>query len=346
VPRILVNTRCLDAPLTGTQRYAKELLARWNDDVDTVAPGMFTRGVPGHAWEQLVLPSKLSKRLLFCPSNTAPLCVKDQVLTIHDLSVFDCPEGFNPRFAAWYRFLLPKLARRVRQIITVSEFVKERILIHTKICPDKVAVIPNGVSPSFCPEAISGFDAALSSLHLPSQRYVLVVGSLEPRKNLRRLFQAWARIQERVPEELWLVVVGDSASARVFAQAQFQTLPPRVFLAGRVADSLLPALYAGAVAMAYVSLYEGFGLPLLEGMATGTPVLAGNRSSLPEVVGTAGLTVDPENEEEIAEGIHALIENSALRDDLHKRGLLRASQFSWEDTARRTWCVLQGAAQA
>jgi glycosyltransferase involved in cell wall biosynthesis len=270
--------------------------------------------------------------------------VKKQVLTIHDLSVFDCPETFTARFAAWYQFLLPRLARSVRQIITVSDFVKERILLYTNVCPDKVVVIPNGVSPNFRPEAIAGFEAASSSLSLPSRRYVLVVGSLEPRKNLARLFQAWARVQSRLPEELWLVVIGDGGSTRVFSRTEFESLPPRVFLAGRVDENLLPSLYAGALALAYISLYEGFGLPVVEAMASGVPVLTGNRSSLPEVVGEAGMTVDPENEEEIAEGIRTLVESSSLRQELRRRGLLRAQQFSYEKAAKRTWQVLQTAA--
>jgi len=341
VPRILVNTRCLDAPVTGTQRYTRELLTRWADHVETIAPRRFARGSPGHAWEQLVLPSKLSDRFLFCPSNTAPLCVADQLVTIHDMSVFDYAEGFNPTFAAWYRFLLPKVAHRVKHIITVSNFVKDRILIHTGVCADKITVIPNGVSPSFSPEALGKFDGVASSLNLPSRQYILAVGSVEPRKNLNRLLDAWARILDRVPEELWLVIVGNEGSTRVFSQNKFGRLPRRVFFAGRVNESLLPSLYTGALLLAYVSLYEGFGLPVVEAMAAGTPVLTGNRSALPEVVGEAGLTVDPENEEEIAEGMRALVENSALREDLHRRGLIRAKMFSWDDTARRTWCVLQ-----
>lgn len=341
---ILVNTRGLQAPLTGTQRYTQELLIRWKDKVDTIAPGRGARGIAGHAWEQLVLPSKLSNRLLFCPSNTAPICVRDQVVTIHDLAVFDYPEAFNQRFAAWYQFLLPRMARRVKQVITVSEFIKERILFHTKIGADRIVVIPNGVSPKFRPEAISDFDAAASALALPSRDYVLVVGSLEPRKNLRRLFRAWDRMRHQAPNECWLVVVGDKGSTRVFSETRFERLPQRVFFTGRVDELHLPSLYAGAVAFAYVSLYEGFGLPIVEAMAAGTPVLAGKGSSLSELVGTAGLAVDPEDEEEIAAGILALVENSTLRQDLRQRGLLRAREFSWDETARRTWHVLESAA--
>jgi len=340
---VAVNTRALSAPMTGVQRYTTELLARWDGRAERIAPNGSMHGLTGHAWEQFVLPGKLRGRLLFSPSNTGPLRAKNQVVTIHDTAVFDCPEGFNPRFAAWYQFLLPRLARRARQVITVSQFVKERILAHTNVSPDKVVVIPNGVDSRFCPEAVSRVEEVIASLELPSRRYVLAVGSLEPRKNLARLFQAWDRIRELIPKDIWLVVAGASGNSRVFGGQRLDALPFRVVLAAHVEEHLLPALCAGAMAMAYPSIYEGFGLPPLEAMASGTPVLAGNRSSLPEVVGDAGVLVDVLDVDAIAAGIRCLIENSALRDDLRRKGLDRAKQFSWDETARRTWDVLQSA---
>jgi glycosyltransferase involved in cell wall biosynthesis len=343
--RIVVNTRVLGAPFTGVQRYTMELLRRWNGLTDTISPKSCARGIPGHAWEQLVLPATLGKRLLFSPSNTGPL-MGNQVVMIHDMAAFDSPDTFSPLFAAWYQFLLPRLAREVRSIITVSEFVKRRIVVHTKVSPSKIVVIPNGVGSQFCPEAVSGLGTAIGALQIPSSNYILAVGSMEKRKNLRRLFQAWAAVQHRVAQDMWLVVVGARGNSRVFAGVHFDNLPARVFVVGHVDESLLPSLFAGALLLTYVSYYEGFGLPPLEAMASGTPVVVGNCSSLPEVVGDAGILVDPFKVEAIADGICRVAQDSALRGELRRKGLLRAKQFSWDETARRTWHVLQDGVDA
>ncbi len=342
--QIAVNTRTLSAPMTGVQRYTTELLARWNGRTDCIAPNSSLHGLAGHAWEQVVLPARLRGRLLFSPANSGPLEPTKHVVAIHDTAVFDCRESFNSSFGAWYRFLLPVLARRARQVITGSEFSKERILAHTKVNDEKVVVIPYGVDSRFCPEAISQVEEVVQSLKLPSSRYVVAVGSIEPRKNLARLFEAWARMQDRRSDDIWLVVVGAGGNLRVFNELHLGAPPAGVFFAGHVEERLMPALYAGAIAMAYPSIYEGFGLPPLEAMASGTPVLAGNCSSLPEVISDAGLLVDPFDVEALAAGIQHLLDNPSLRDDLRHRGLSRAKQFSWDETARRVWEVLQTAA--
>ncbi|HEY2120243.1 MAG TPA: glycosyltransferase family 1 protein [Candidatus Acidoferrum sp.] len=337
---VVINARVLTGNMTGVQRYTSELLTRLGRSVDIIAPNHSLQGFAGHFWEQVILPRKRYGRLLFSPSNSGPLEVKHQVVTIHDTAVFDFPESFNPRFAAWYRFLLPKLAQRALKIITVSEFIKDRIVIHTKVSPDKVVVIPNGVDSRFCPEAASQADQMIAALKLPRSRYILAVGTLEPRKNLDRLFQAWRKIQNHLSQDIWLVVAG-AGSSQVFNAVHFGNLPARTLLTGHIEDSLLPALYSGAIGMVYPSLYEGFGLPPLEAMASGTVVLVGNQSSMPEVVGDAGLLMNPFDVDSIAEGIYRIVLDVQLKQELRTKGLSRAKQFSWDDTMRRTWDVLQ-----
>src|SRR5947209_16375715 len=151
MPQIAINTRALSTPLTGVQRYTRELLARWDGQVQRITPRSALHGLRGHAWEQIVLPQQLNGTLLFSPSNSGPIGLRNQVVTIHDMVYFDHPETLNRTFAAWYQFLLPQLARRVRRIITVSQFIKERVIATTKVAAESVVVIPNGVDARFSP---------------------------------------------------------------------------------------------------------------------------------------------------------------------------------------------------
>lgn len=317
-------------------------------DVDVVqlAPKHLLSGARAHLWEQTALPLRTRGQLLWSPSNTGPLAVSRQVVTIHDVVPIDHPEWLNARFAAWYRFLTPKLARRVARVITDSEFTKSRLLETTGVADDKVIVVPLGVDARFVPQDREQVESAIQKLGLPTNRYVLSLGSLEPRKNLGRLLRAWEVIYRSLPEDVWLVVSGAKGKSLVFQDVpELKTLPPRVFLTGHVPDELLPSLYSGAMAFAYPSIYEGFGLPPLEAMASGAPTLVGNRASLPEVVGDAAVQVDPFDIEAIADGLQRLIEDSSLRAVLREKGLERAGQFNWDKTAEQTWRVLAEAAE-
>src|SRR5260370_1860659 len=152
--RVAINTRALRAHMTGVQRYTTELLARWNGKPDRIATKKRVHGLGGHAWEQFVLPVQLKGRLLFSPSNTGPLRATNQVVTIHDTSVFDCPEAFSPSFAVWYRFLLPRLAQRSRLVIPDSEFIKQHTLCHTTVSHEKANAISGGWDARFWPVAL------------------------------------------------------------------------------------------------------------------------------------------------------------------------------------------------
>jgi glycosyltransferase involved in cell wall biosynthesis len=339
----VTNTRILGTYLTGVQRYLQDILEYFPETIrqQQVAPKYPLHGIRGHLWEQCRLPFFLNGRVLWSPSNTGPITVRKQVVTIHDVVPLDHPEWLNPRFAAWYRFLLPKLVHRVERVIVISEFTKTRLLEKTGVSEDRVVVVHNGVNSRFCPQSSEHIHIALRTLNIPSRHYVLSLGSLEPRKNLGRLLHAWSLIESKLPDDLWLVIGGAKGKNLVFQDVpEIRKLPPRVFLTGHVPDSLLPQLYAGATVFAYLSVYEGFGLPPLEAMASGTPTIVGNQGSLPEVVGDAAITVDPYGVEEIAVKMKQLIEDEEARNVLSNKSIERAERFSWKRSANQTLDVI------
>lgn len=343
---VYVNARTLLAPLTGVQRYTLELIRRMKGELVPLSPpGWFASGPLGHVWEQVTLPVLARRGVLFSPAASGPLVHQKQVITVHDLVVYDYPEGFRKEFLAWYRFLLPGLLKKARRVIAVSSFTRSRLLEIIGLPENKVVVIPNGVDHSrFFPRSQEVVEHALTKLRLPNY-YVLMLSALNKRKNLIRILQAWKLLSSELRENIWLVVVGAQVNAKVFEEFSLPQTVPNVLYLGYVKDELIPYLYNGALAFVYVSLYEGFGLPPLESMASGTPVLVSNTSSLPEVVGEAGLKVDPYNVEEIAQKLKLLIEDKQLHTQLKIKGLERAKQFSWDTTAELTWKVLQEVAQ-
>lgn len=335
-----VNGRYLVQRVTGVQRYAREVVARHASQCELICPALSLKGSMGHTWEQMVLPWRMKRGLLWSPCSTGPLAVRDQVVTIHDCAFHDAPTGFARSFAAWLAYLVPRLARRVRQIITVSHFSAERVSELCGIPRERIAVIYNGVDERFFQSNTALCDNVRQRLRLPAQ-YVLCVGSLEPRKNLPRLLAAWEQLGS-VKNGLKLVLVG--ATSRVFRSPLLPPLGGDVMLAGYIAEADLPAVYAAAEAFVYPSLYEGFGLPVLEAMASGTPVVCSNTTSLPEVAGPAAVGVDPLDEAAIAAGIEQVLSDAALRRELSEAGRMRARDFTWDRTATQTWQVLQRAA--
>lgn len=342
--RLYVNTRILAGHLTGVQRYLRSILDHLPDELEAIAPRTASHGIKGHAWEQFALPFLLHGDLLWSPSNTGPLAVKKQVLTVHDLVPVDHPEYLNPRFAAWYRFLLPRLTHRVKHIIAVSHFTKQRLIDAFGVPAENITVIWNGVDERFSLKSEDEIVPAIEKLGIPSRRYVFSLGSLEPRKNLSRLLQAWQKIMSLIPDDVWLVIGGAKGKSMVFEGVNFDPLPPRVFLTGHVPDDLLPQIYAGAIVSPYLSVYEGFGLPPLEAMACGTPVITGNLTALPEVVGNAGILVDPLSVDDIAYAMLKVITDQNVQMELGRRGLQRTKMFDWNNAAQQTWDVLEKAA--
>lgn len=343
---IFCNTRNLSGSLTGVQRYTQEISGRLGDRLVCIASETPLHGLRGHLWEQAILPRKLGRHLLWSPSNTGPLAVEKQVVTIMDMSPLDHPEWLSRKFSSWYQFLLPRLISRVRQVITISEFSRQRILHYCPKAADKVHVTPLAADSRFTQVTRDRINEAVFQMGIPSPHYMIALGSLEPRKNLKTLLQAWQKIHSDLPSDVWLVLAGAKGKSLVFGDQSFDDLPPRVHLTGHVPDDLLPALYSGAVASAYLSHYEGFGLPPLEAMSCGTPVLTSNTSSLPEVVGDAALLVDPLDVEAVSFSLVRLVEDSALRESLRHKGLAQVKRFNWDKTAQQTWDVLKMAEDA
>ena len=334
-----VNLRTLGYHVTGVQRYLLGLLPCMPPGLNSVRPSRPLQGIKGHLWEQFFLPTQLGRRLLWSPGNTGPIAVTRQVLTVHDMASLDHPEWFQRKFASWYTVLLPRLIRQVRVIITVSHFSKERIVHLTGVEPQRVHVISNGVDRRFCPADLKRVKQVLAQFDLTSP-YILFVGSLEPRKNLKNLLEAW-RLGGF--DGATLAVVG--ASGHMFASLGFNSVPEGVRLLGAAEDDVLPALYSGAAGFVYPSLYEGFGLPPLEAMASGCPVGVSDIPAHLEIYGETAMYFDPFSPEDISSKLDALLRlDPARRTALIERGLQRASGYSWENSASETWRVLKDAA--
>jgi glycosyltransferase involved in cell wall biosynthesis len=338
--QIVANTRSMSADLSGVQRYVGELCARLGEKLQTIAPERPLRGLKGHVWEQCWLPGRIRSRLLWSPANTGPLFFENQVVTLHDLSTFDHPEWFTPKFSAWYRWMIPRLVRNARRLIVGSEFTKNRLMENVPVDEAKICVIPNGVDQRFHPYSEEAEEAVRKRLHIPSARYVLSIGTHEPRKNLIGQLDGWSRCVDRLPKDTWLVVAGRAGQRHVFGGVGPDRIPDRVHLTGFVPDADLPMLYSGALALLYPSFYEGFGLPALEAMAAGTVPIVSNSTSLPEVVADGALLVDPHDNDSIAAAIECLVTNPQMRQELRTRAIRRARSFTWEQTADKTWEVL------
>ena len=257
-------------------------------------------------------------------------------VAVHDLS-FRAHPGYFPRTIAWYmRWLTAWAIRQAQCVLTGSEFSRQELLRFYSVEEERVITIPYGVGSEFQPvtdalqEAAEQTALSRYGIHGP---YILALGNIHPRKNLARLLDAYLRLQEQrrfVPAMVW-AGLERWESGELVERARSAD----VILTGFVAQEDLPALYREAIMLVYPSLYEGFGLPLLEAMACGTPVVTSNRASLPEVGGEAALMVDPTDVGEIAEAIAQLMDDKSLQNRLRQAGLGRAEEFTWTRTAQR-----------
>ena len=343
-----INARFLTQPVTGVQRFATEIVrcldrqlaassalrARYRfrmiaprraRDFDLEHIPLHRVGrLRGHAWEQLELPLHAGHRVLLNLANTAPLTTRNLV-TLHDAGVFAVPEAYSARFRLWYRFLIPVLGRRALRVVTISRFSRGELIARAGISERKLDIISPGCDHISRAEP----DCRVFNRVPVSQRgYLLAVGSRSAHKNLALLAQALVHLGEAAPP----VVLAGGNNPRVFGP-DTAIGPGRAHHAGYVTDGELRALYQGAFGFVFPSRYEGFGIPPLEAMACGCPVIVARATALPEACGDAALYCDPDDPEDLARGIRRLVGDPSLQDDLSSRGAKRSQEFTWERAA-------------
>ena len=361
--RVLINGRFLGQRTTGVQRYARELLEAmdrllrlppWSAsglEFLVLTPG--GTGQPlaletievlpigrlkGHLWEQLDLPWHARSDLLLNLANTAPLAAGPSIATILDASVYAVPAAYSLPFRAWYRVLIPVTGRHARQVVTCSEFSRLELERFAGLSRSRTSVI-YGSGEHILQQ--SADETVLDRLALRSRRYVLAVGSRSLHKNLAGVEQAASRLAGRD----FSIVVAGGANPRVF-RAGALAVEGSTRSAGYVSDAELRALYQNAACFVYPSFYEGFGLPPLEAMTCGCPVIVSRVASLPEVCGDAAIYCDPHDPADIAAAIDRVMSDSALRQDLRHRGSERARQFSWSQAGESMLGLVQRLARS
>ncbi|HEX9425239.1 MAG TPA: glycosyltransferase family 1 protein, partial [Pyrinomonadaceae bacterium] len=332
-----------------TRREALERFSnRWpNFSVRTTLPHSPLIRIP------LTLSAELRRNpvdVLHVQFTAPPFSPCPVVVSIHDLSFEHLPQTFKWRSRKQLRITVRRSARQAAQVIALSEHARSDIISTYSINPENVSVIPLAAPAHFRPTTDEVELKRVRQTYGIEGDYILSVGAIQPRKNLSRLLAAysrlrWARPEGKLPQ---LVLVGKCAwlydeTLRTIKELEISN---SVILTGYVPEADLPALYSGALCFVYPSYFEGFGLPPLEAMKCGAPVIVGDKTSLPEVVGDAGILVDPFDIDELAAAIQKLIADSELRMQLRVKGLERAKLFDWQETARQTLAVYERAAGA
>jgi glycosyltransferase involved in cell wall biosynthesis len=367
-------SRVAVAARTGTEHYTYELLAalarrdrasRYTlycnqppAALPPLGPNFALRRIPfPRLWTHARLSAELALHppdVLFVPAHVLPLGAPLRrrtrtVVTIHDMGYLHFPEAHTPMHRRYLRLSTLWSARAADHVIAISRATRDDLVRHAGVRPDKVTVIYHGLSERFRPIADPAIVGAARARYGIGERYFLYLGTLQPRKNLERLIEAFAEVLKRLSVEtlerstLQLVIAGKRGwlTEAIERRAAQLGLAGQVFFTGYVPDEDVPALLSGALAFAFPSLYEGFGMPVLEAMACGAPVLAANTSSLPEVAGDAALLVAPTDTAAIAAALMRLADEPVLRDELRKRGLARAAEFTWDRCAAETLEVLR-----
>jgi glycosyltransferase involved in cell wall biosynthesis len=345
-------------PPTGSAPGDRTQVTPWESLLGTMDGGeaggpVEWRPIPvPRLWTHLRLSAEVIRRppdVLFVPAHVLPLAhPRRSVVTVHDLGYRAFPSAHRAADRLYLDWATRFSASQAAAVIADSEATKADLTRIYGVSPGRVRVVYLGRDERLAPVRDAETLAGVRARYGLAARYLLYVGTLQPRKNLVRCVEAFARLAGRPDQaDLQLVLAGKRGWLYddLFAQVERLGLAGRVSFPGYVAEGDLPALLSGALAFVFPSLYEGFGIPVLEAGACGVPVITSNTSSLPEVAGDAALLVDPHDVDAIADAMYRLVTDSALRAELARRGQANVRRFSWEKCARETLAVLEGAAK-
>lgn len=348
---IYINARFLTQSVTGVQRVSCEIVKAIDDLLDKaetdlnnykvilLSPKNIIYTLPlkhielksvgmlkGHLWEQLELPLYARKGLLLSLSGTGPLLKYNQLVIVPDSSVAAAPTGFSWLYRAWYKMLIPCLGRIVKKVFTISEFSKSEIVKYFGLKSENISVVLLGCDHL---DSLDQEPGILERHSLQRDRYILAVSSMNPNKNFSLILNAIDLINSLDID----IVIAGGTNDKVFAKKDI-CYRNNLKLVGYVDDIELKTLYANAACFIFPSLYEGFGLPPLEAMRNGCPVIVSNAASLPEVCGDAAVYCNPHDPADLARKIEDVIHNDDLRNVLRQKGVVRAGMYSWNDCAR------------
>lgn len=321
---------CVDdrwAPAHGISRYGSELVSRLGKKFEVVKIAQSCSiSDPLSPWKLSAAIRGSNADVFWSPGFIPPArCPVPFVFTLHDLTHLHARGRFR---SAYFNSIIRPLSRAAQKIITVSEYSRTEICDWTGRPPEQVVVIPNGVSAAYSPRG---------TRHSPGYPYLLYVGNHLPHKNLPQALKAFAAL--RCDRDLRFLITGNP-NPELLQLAAVHGIARLVLFTGRVAEADLPAYYRGAMALVLISTHEGFGLPVAEAMACGTPVLAADATSLPEVAGGAAVLVQPDCVEEIAEGMRCIVFDTTLRESCRARGLEQCRRFNWDRSATQLSAVL------
>ena len=355
---IVINGRFLTQGITGVQRYARELVQALDDLLDAmpdmkitvVSPRLSTSPpawrnielrqlghLQGHAWEQLELPWYSRRKVLFCPGNTAPvislLGTQPVIVTIHDLSYKYFPDAYYPAFRMWYGLIIPLALRHARSVITVSETERRAIIVHYPAAAPRLHAIANG-------GASARFSIEIAKSGQRRDDYVLYVGSFSKRKNFPRTLEVARRLARE--RGLRFVFVGGTSKSLAAPVANTpDDISSHIRLLDGVDDeATLISYYRNAACLLFPSLYEFSGLPPIEAMACGCPVVVSDIPALRERCGDAALYCDPHDAASIAKAVLQIVDDAELRAKLTALGYQRAANCTWEACARDTLALI------